>query len=171
MAQKWVWPFRRGKKNLEKIAPGIGLLHDVGFSGAKTYRAVKIDEQNRAHGGGSTQYKRADALRDAKEMGRDNPARKNPSAKSLIGATILSIKRTAKGVFIKARKKPTATTRKNPTSRPWKVWGYRRVGGWKALSPGYATRAAAVQVRDKHRPTQAMPYIQVYDARPTRKPV
>lgn len=109
-------------------------------------------------------------------------ARSNPSRlpSLLTGATILKATRNAAGVVkaitvrlrdgLGADGQPKSKGRTNP-ARPWKVWGYRRKGGWKCLSPGFATRAAAVTARDKHRPTLAMPFIQVYDTKPTRTPV
>ncbi len=74
--QQWVWPKRRGKKNLERIDANWGILHDVGFGGDKTYRAVRIGADNAAVSSvdtGPTVYKRSEALAFIKSKTARNP--------------------------------------------------------------------------------------------------
>jgi hypothetical protein len=74
--QQWVWPKRRGKKNLERIDANWGILHDVGFGGDKTYKAVRIGADNAAVSSvdtGPTVYKRSEALAFIKSKTAKNP--------------------------------------------------------------------------------------------------
>lgn len=43
--QKWILPYKRGKKNYEDVGYlPFALEHDIGFSGSKMYRPVKVGE-------------------------------------------------------------------------------------------------------------------------------
>lgn len=67
MAQKWVWPYRRFKTNLERVSGDWGIFHDIGFSGDHLYHAGKIGADNSFTKKSEMFRKRSDALKFIKQ--------------------------------------------------------------------------------------------------------
>jgi len=76
--QKWILPYRRGKKNYEDVGYlPFALEHDIGFSGSKMYRPVKVGEggqitvaSSELHSVDYDRYSRKSALAAVKELAK-----------------------------------------------------------------------------------------------------
>lgn len=78
MAQKWIYPYRRYKKNYEDIGGGLALEHDIGFSGDKLYQVMEIRDSGKAvpdliYTRLGLFRKRSDAIKAAKTLRKGNP--------------------------------------------------------------------------------------------------
>lgn len=87
--QKWLLPYKRGKKNYEDVGYlPYALQHDVGFGGDKMYRPVKYENgqitvmSSELAGSHYDRYSRKSAIDAVKYlaagMGKQNPATGNP---------------------------------------------------------------------------------------------
>jgi hypothetical protein len=85
MAQKWLWPYRKNRQNLEWVADfngqKWGILHDVGFSGDHLYYPGIVYSDGRFHKESGLFRKRSEAIAFIKKQRgtKRNPAVKLPS--------------------------------------------------------------------------------------------
>ena len=94
--QKWILPHRRGRKNYENVGYlPYALEHDIGFSGSKMYRPVKVGADNQITVMSSElssvdydRYSRKSVIDAIKELAKrsrgENPRRVNPDGGPVI---------------------------------------------------------------------------------------